>query len=183
MIKTIAVSDVTLAANPAPLRLDGTRWVHRVLWRAYGIRPEAVLNGGAIPEAGSRGLPVATDLYRMAKALLAAAYDPCTGRLEYSGLAGSTLFAEYQYCTRRLQIFDPATLPSREVRLAFWINLYNALIIDSVITPVTIALGVDNCAGGLNCANAENDPSNQVVAGHAQQWATVINDINTFRVN
>src|SRR6266849_1542300 len=125
--------DVISTADSAPIQLDGTRWMHRLLWRYYGIQPEAILNGGAIPEMAVSGLPVAADLYRLAKALQGAAFNPTTGRLDYSGLAGSALFAEYRLCTRRLQVFDPATLPSREARLAFWINLYNALIIDAVI--------------------------------------------------
>ncbi len=133
---TSMIASAALVSTPksVPLQLPGIRWIHRLLWRAYGIRPEEVLNGGSVPEWEPGGLPVAADLYRMAKALQAAAYDPLTGRLDYSGLAGSTLFAEYRLCTRRLQVFDPATLPSRETRLAFWINLYNALIIDAVIS-------------------------------------------------
>lgn len=50
----------------------------------------------------------------------------------------------------------------------------------NAITPVTIALGVDNCAGGLDCANLDNNPSNQVNAGHAQQWAAVVNSVATY---
>ena len=133
MTSPIAASAPVFAINAVPLPLHGVRWIHQLLWRAYGIRPEAVLNSGSVPEVEPDGLPVAADLYRMAKALQAAAYDPLTGRLDYSGLAGSALFAEYRLCARRLQVFDPATLPSREARLAFWINLYNALIIDAVI--------------------------------------------------
>lgn len=134
MMKTIAAPNAVLTTNYPPLQLDGTRWIHRLLWRFYGIRPESVLNGGPIPEAAPGSLPVAADLYRTAKALQAAAFDPLSGRLDYSGLSGSPLFVEYRLCARRLQTFDPATLPSHEARLAFWINLYNALIIDAIIT-------------------------------------------------
>ncbi len=33
-----------------------------------------------------------------------------------------------------LQAFDPATLPTKEQALTFWINLYNVLILDAVLT-------------------------------------------------
>lgn len=113
---------------------DRARWVHRLLLRLYGIQPGVVLNGGPRPNVPSGSLPIAADLYRIAKALQATAYDPVAGRLDYTGLADSALFAEYRLCTRRLQAFDPATLNTHAERLAFWINLYNALIIDAVIT-------------------------------------------------
>lgn len=121
------------AAQSKPVRLDGTRLIHRLLWLFYGIQPAAVLNAGLWPEKPPGGGHVASDLYRMAKVMQAAAYDPASGRVDYAGLAGSEVFEEYRLCTRRLRAFDPATLAKREDRLAFWINLYNALIIDAVI--------------------------------------------------
>ena len=131
-MNTTTTSDGISTAEPAQIRLDGTRWVHRLLWRAYEIQPLNVLNSGRLPEMGSSGLLVAADLYRLAKSLQGAAFNATTGRLDYHGLAGSPVFAEYQRCARRLQVFDPVTLRSREARLAFWINLYNALIIHAV---------------------------------------------------
>ena len=64
----------------------------------------------------------------------AAAYDPATGRLDYAGLASSTLYRDYRRCASSLAAFDPAALTTDGERLAFWINLYNALIVDAVIT-------------------------------------------------
>ncbi|MBI5828578.1 MAG: DUF547 domain-containing protein [Chloroflexi bacterium] len=66
-------------------------------------------------------------------ALKAEAYDTVHGRVDYARLRASPTYAEYCRCARRLQSFDPVTLGSREERLAFWINLYNALIVDAVI--------------------------------------------------
>ena len=129
----MALSASVSAAQSKPVRLDGTRLIHRWLWRFYRIQPAAVLNAGMWSENRPAGASVATELYRLARALQAAAYDPVSGRMDYAGLAGSTLFAEYRLCTRRLQVFDPTTLTTREAKLAFWINLYNALVIDAVI--------------------------------------------------
>ena len=120
-------------AKSVPVQLDGTRWIHRLLWRFYGIQPAAVLNAGLWPEQQPAGGAVATDLYRMARAMQAAAYDPASGRLDYAGLAGTALLEKYRLCAGRLRAFDPASLTTREDRLVFWINLYNALIIDAVI--------------------------------------------------
>ncbi|MBI5291365.1 MAG: DUF547 domain-containing protein [Chloroflexi bacterium] len=77
--------------------------------------------------------PVAADLRRIINALKAEAYDTVHGRVDYARLRASPTYAEYCRCARRLQSFDPVTLGSREERLAFWINLYNALIVDAVI--------------------------------------------------
>ena len=132
-MNTTSMSAAVSTANSASVQLDGTRRIHRLLWRFYGIRPEAVLNAGPSPETQPAVVPVATDLYRLARALQATAYDPAGGRMDYAGLAGSALFEEYRLCARRLRAFDPATLNTREARLAFWINLYNALIVEAVI--------------------------------------------------
>lgn len=41
-------------------------------------------------------------------------------------------------------------------------------------------MGIDNCAGGTDCANADSNPSNQVNAGHAQQWAATLNSVASY---
>lgn len=77
--------------------------------------------------------PVATDMRRIVNALKAEAFDTQRGRVDYARLCASPTYAEYCLCARRLQSFDPGTLDSRSERLAFWINLYNALTVDAVI--------------------------------------------------
>lgn len=78
-------------------------------------------------------LPLAADLFRMVNRIKAEAYDSAHRQVNYAHLRASPTYAEYRQCARRLQTFDPATLTSREDQLAFWINLYNALIVDAVI--------------------------------------------------
>jgi len=63
----------------------------------------------------------------------AEAFDPVAGTVDYRRLAGSESYARYRRCTAGLKGFDPGSLGSREEQVAFWINLYNALIIDAVI--------------------------------------------------
>ncbi len=109
------------------------RWTQRLLWQLYGLRPGTVLNAHSPASPPLSSASIAAELYQRANALRAAAYDPASGRLDYAGLAGSPRFAEYRAYTQRLPSFDPADLTTPAERLAFWINLYNALVIDAVI--------------------------------------------------
>lgn len=59
------------------------------------------------------------------------------GNVDYAALRGDPLYNDFRHCTTKLRAFDPAALPDRNSRLAFWINLYNTLVLDAVI-----ALGV-----------------------------------------
>ena len=59
------------------------------------------------------------------------------GNVDYAALRASSLYDNFHHCTGKLRGFDPSTLPDRNSRLAFWINLYNTLVLDGVI-----ALGV-----------------------------------------
>jgi len=108
------------------------RLIHRLILLRYGIRPDFVLNRDPEPpDAASE--PVAADLRRIINALKAEAFDVERGRVDYARLRTSPAYAEYRQCAARLRGFDPAMLSRREERLAFWINLYNALIVDAVI--------------------------------------------------
>ncbi len=107
------------------------RLAHRLLLLRYGIRPDLALNRG--PEPSGEMPSVAADLLRIVRQMEVEAYDVKAGRVDYARLSGSPTYAEYRQCARRLQSFDPGALESHEERLAFWINLYNALVVDAVI--------------------------------------------------
>ena len=109
------------------------RLIHRLLLLRYGIPPNFVLNSGLEPDRTMASEPAAAGMRRIINVLKAEAFDTERGRVDYSRLCASPTYAEYCLCTRRLQSFHPAALDSREERLAFWINLYNALIVDAVI--------------------------------------------------
>ncbi len=109
------------------------RLIHRLILLRYGISPDFVLNRDPEPPDAAASEPVAADLRRIVNALKAEAFDVERGRVDYTRLRSSSAYAEYQQCAARLRSFDPATLACREERLAFWINLYNALIVDAVI--------------------------------------------------
>lgn len=55
--------------------------------------------------------------------------------VNYAALRESDEFAAYRrHFLPRLAALDPSAITSRDERIAFWINLYNALIIDAVIS-------------------------------------------------
>lgn len=63
----------------------------------------------------------------------AEAIDAATSQVDYTYLKNSDAYREYRQLTASLPAFDLATLASREQKLAFWLNLYNALVIDGII--------------------------------------------------
>jgi len=117
----------------APVQNASMRLIHRLILLRYGIPSNFVLNSEPLPPMAMAAKPVAADLKRIINEMKAEAYDLERGRVDYTRLCTSSIYTEYCLCARRLQSFDLATLATREERLAFWINLYNALIVDAVI--------------------------------------------------
>jgi len=90
---------------------------------------------GPVPEPG---VDPAADLKRALDSIKIAAVDDSGTHVDYASLRESAAYQEFRsVCSPRLRNFDPAELASREERLAFWINLYNVLVMDAVI-----ALGI-----------------------------------------
>ena len=56
------------------------------------------------------------------------------GTVDYSGLRRSTEYSAFKALSRGLGRFDPALLSDDSERLAFWINLYNSLVVDAIIS-------------------------------------------------
>jgi hypothetical protein len=59
--------------------------------------------------------------------------DVETGVVRYGTIRGSDVFERYKDLTGELKRFDLASIKSREQRLAFWINIYNTMVIHGVI--------------------------------------------------
>jgi hypothetical protein len=100
-------------------------------WR-YGIDDETVLNHGAPSVDGDA--EVAATMKAAINGLKEQAFDSEKGIVDYSSLAKSSAYDDYRITSRHLQRFDPSELTSDKEKLAFWINLYNALVIDAVIS-------------------------------------------------
>ncbi len=104
---------------------------HRLLLRLSGIDPSATLNGLPFDRPSSIPDDAAALLGRL-RDLVAGSILP-SGRVDYRGLRESPAYAVYREESARLRTFDPRALRDRDERLAFWINLYNALVIDAVV--------------------------------------------------
>lgn len=64
-------------------------------------------------------------------------YDLETGGVNYGAMKASEAFGHYQAAASLLQHFELSALQTQAERLAFWINLYNALTVHGIV-----ALGV-----------------------------------------
>ena len=76
---------------------------------------------------------VATQLKRHTHQIKAEAIDSISGQVDYAHLRDSAVYREYRVLSARLPTFALDSLTTREEKLAFWVNLYNALIIDGII--------------------------------------------------
>ncbi|MEO0564304.1 MAG: DUF547 domain-containing protein [Chloroflexota bacterium] len=103
---------------------------HRLYNRVMGIRPR-VLN-----DTSARGGTAPADLlHTMADAISAVkAVAFAAGRVDYGTLRGSAAYADYRAAAGWLAEADLSVLQSDAERTAFWINLYNMLAIDVVLT-------------------------------------------------
>ena len=57
-------------------------------------------------------------------------FDTENGLVNYRWLKNSLTYTRYKRAAAGLRHFDPTFLRSRAERLAFWINLYNSLIVE-----------------------------------------------------
>jgi len=115
-----------------------------------GTQSQLVLNAGDHEHSDLAAVDadITADLKRFMDMAKIEAIDAQGYNVDYKQLKGSPTYLEYrQNYSPRLKNFDPALLASREEKLAFWINLYNALIIDGVIAgEITKSVGPNSLA-------------------------------------
>lgn len=98
----------------------------------FGIKPTILNRGPSPPKVPDAS--ISEELYQAVGRLMEEAkYDPVAARLDYGSLTGSEAYRAYTALSAGLKGFDPSRLTLREERLAFWINLYNCLIIHGII--------------------------------------------------
>ena len=92
--------------------------------------PSELLN----PEPAESGVEnPARNLREMANDMRVEAISPETGEVDYSKLVGSESYARFKTFTWALPSCTKEDLGDRSQQIAFWINLYNALILHGVI--------------------------------------------------
>ncbi|MBK5101655.1 MAG: DUF547 domain-containing protein [Desulfobacteraceae bacterium] len=60
-------------------------------------------------------------------------YDLNRGRVDYQVMKGSPEYRRYQKIAAGLRAFDPTRLSSTEEKKAFWINLYNTIVVHGIL--------------------------------------------------
>ncbi|MFQ5735768.1 MAG: glycoside hydrolase family 15 protein [Thermodesulfobacteriota bacterium] len=60
-------------------------------------------------------------------------FDVARGRVAYELMAGSMPYKRYNCLSGALKMLDPGSITDREERLSFWINIYNLLVIHTVV--------------------------------------------------
>ncbi len=94
-----------------------------------------VINRNLVNQNMSPSADLAAKLKRTLDDLKVSVMDDTGTKIDYEALRTSPAYAAYQEeCLAVLDRFDPNVLPTEEARRAFWINLYNALVLDAVIT-------------------------------------------------
>ncbi|UWZ79606.1 DUF547 domain-containing protein [Geoalkalibacter halelectricus] len=91
-----------------------------------------LLNVGPIPTMEAE-IHIAGQLRSDMNRLKGEFYDLEQGKVDYQAMRNSQAYRDYVACSTLLQGFDPLTLETRQEKLAFWINLYNTLVIHGII--------------------------------------------------
>jgi GH15 family glucan-1,4-alpha-glucosidase len=76
---------------------------------------------------------IASQLKSVLNRLRGAFFDTVQGRVAYERMRRSELYRRFVNLSYSLREFDPSTLTTREAKTAFWVNLYNVIVIHGVI--------------------------------------------------
>jgi GH15 family glucan-1,4-alpha-glucosidase len=108
---------------------------HRESWRGRleKLMPTKVMLNRADAESGEAGQVIAKELKISLNNLQGAFFDTVEGRVNYRAMKESKSYRDYTELAKKLNFFDPFTLKNDEEKKAFWVNVYNILIIHGVI--------------------------------------------------
>lgn len=112
--------------------LEHMTWPQRVNLRLQGITNVDVLNSG-VPKAGKTQAELLSNIEQSLSRFRATALDSSGLRVNYEELLDSPIFSAFRLSIVELASLDLNTLATDDERRAFWINLYNALIVHIVV--------------------------------------------------
>jgi len=92
----------------------------------------AVLNEAQGADRGAEADPGAA-MKRAMNAVRARFYDGHSQRIDYAAIRGAAQYRAFQGLAAQLQDFDPDTLDTDAQRIAFWVNVFNTLVIHGVV--------------------------------------------------
>ncbi len=102
--------------------------------RLYRLIPfRAILNESPSETDAGNDEELSARLKQLLGRLQGAYFDNRKGRVDYLAIKRSSRFAEYRDLASHLRSFDLSTLDTDDRKKAFWINMYNILIIHGVI--------------------------------------------------
>ena len=106
----------------------------RLLNRVLRVDPDAILNPGPAPSGNKKvGLDLAGELKQLLNKIKSLAMTADGSLVNYQQIADHPLYQSYREQAKRLANFNYAKLGGSDQFLAFWLNLYNSLVIDGVI--------------------------------------------------
>ncbi len=98
-----------------------------------GLSWQICLNNEGKPAGGLKGPELAAALQSKLLSLKGQYYDPETGRVNYQDIRKSPEWSEVLSLTSALKTFNPRSFTSGDEKKAFWINLYNAIVINAIV--------------------------------------------------
>jgi hypothetical protein len=99
-------------------------------FKAIVSKAKVLNDGDEMPQETPEQLGAA--LMRSIRKLRDRFYDTSRGRVDYQSLKTSQEFRDYRLLTNSLRTFDPSRLLGRKAKLAFWVNLYNTIVVDGI---------------------------------------------------
>jgi hypothetical protein len=135
-----------------------------------------VLNSGAsMPDVSSGDLGGA--LMKSIRALRDAFYDTSRGRVDYDAVRKSPQYEEYQLLANGLRAFDLRSLIGRRDKLAFWVNLYNTIVVHGIVSE-NIRQSVQESPGLFSRLKYQigehhfsaDDMEHGILRGNARPW-------------
>ena len=155
-------------------------------------RVKALISSGIILNDGEKTLDVPPDslsheLMQNIRQLRNRFYDTKRGRVDYPALKESEDFHNYRLLTNSLQNFDPASLLGRREKIAFWVNLYNTIVVDGIVR-LSIEKSVQEMADFFSSIKYQigeylyspDDIEHGILRGNLRPWFRPFRQFGTF---
>jgi hypothetical protein len=97
---------------------------------ALGVQSEFILNSGSTTRVNGN---LAAQMMQASKAMIADGIDPESGYLDYNALKFRSSYQHFKELTSALINLRLDSLGKGSAYLAFWINIYNVMIVDAII--------------------------------------------------
>lgn len=145
-----------------------------------------ILNdGNEMPEVSLDSL--SHELMRNMRQLRNRFYDTKRGRVDYHALKESEEFRNYRLLSNSLQKFDPSRLLGRKEKIAFWVNLYNTIVVDG-IARLSIEQSVKEVAGFFSSVKYQigeylyspDDIEHGILRGNVRPWFRPFKQFGAF---